>query len=172
MRKILCLSVLIFVGFAASAMDVSPYIAGIVGSTSYTAKSGGTSTTQSAGVGFGFFGGFGLSRHFALDGAYTSYGKADNSDAYLSSLAVYLKGVIPLNYQFRIFGKLGFANVTSHSGGSSNQTGSGIAYAAGVSFKVTPNVYILGQYQADDANAGDSKLEPSMWSLGVKYDFK
>jgi opacity protein-like surface antigen len=174
MQKRHILAALISVATISSvnAMSVSPYIGGILGTTSYTVNSGNGSSTQSAGIGYGIFGGLGLTRHLAIDGAYTSYGKINNSDAYLSSLAIYLKGVLPINYQFHLFGKVGFANVSSHSGNSSNETGSGFAYAAGASYRIMNNVFILGQYQADNAEASGDKLEPSMWSLGLKYDFK
>jgi hypothetical protein len=170
-KRLVLASIVSITSFTAFGVSISPYIGGEFGSTSYTTSSDNSSVTTSAGLGFGGFFGVALTRHFAVELDYTSYGKMNNSDAYLSSLGVLLKGVLPIAGAVDIFGKLGFSNVTENGNSGSNDTGSGLAYAFGLGFKVTHKLEIFGQYQADSANVGSSKLQPSMWSLGLGYRF-
>jgi hypothetical protein len=173
LKKLSLVSILLVASSGAFAsVTLNPYIGGNVGSTSYTSSNGNSSTSTSAGLGWGAFLGVAFSRNFAIEGDYTSYGKVNDTDTYVSSLGVFLRAVAPIAYSFDIYGKAGFSSTTINGdSSSSDDTGSGFAFALGSDFKITHATSIFAQYQSDLASVGSTKLSPSMWSLGLKYMF-
>lgn len=149
---------------------IHPYLGGMVGSTEYTASSGDVSETKSAGIGFGGDIGLKLTNHFGLEGDYINYGNmsGDNND-HLTALGVALRGLYPISGGFGIFGKVGFYNVTDST--DSSQSDSGLGIDAGLEYRFSYNLSADLEYNHIFVQVGPSNLRPTMYALGLNYDF-
>jgi opacity protein-like surface antigen len=162
-----------FSAFAYSRHEssgISPYLGGIVGSTSYTASTGDTAETKSAGIGFGFDVGLKLTNHFGIEGDYINYGNmTDNNNDHLTALGVALRGLFPISGALGIFGKAGFYSVTDAN--SSSQSDSGLGVDAGLEYRFSQNISATLEYNHIFVDVGPTNLRPSMFALGLNYDF-
>ncbi|MSP52898.1 MAG: porin family protein [Gammaproteobacteria bacterium] len=166
----------IFISFNAFAYHrhessgISPYIGGIVGSTEYTASSGNTSETKSAGVGFGGDIGLKLTDHFGIEGDYINYGNmSGDNDDHLTALGVALRALYPISGALGIFGKAGFYSVTDSK--DSSATDSGLGIDAGLEYQFSTNISATLEYNHIFVQVGGSNLRPTMYALGLNYDF-
>lgn len=170
MSKKMFVAIIAFLASTFAFANPSVYIGGDLGTTSYTANSGSSSTTQSGDMGFGGFIGLGLSSHFAIEGDYTHYGQSSNSDFQISSMGVMLKAVAPINSEFHLFGKLGVVNLTATGGGASDSS-SGLGYALGLDLRINGPLFLFGQYESTFVDVTSADVKPSMWALGLQYNF-
>ena len=115
-------------------------------------------------VGFKILGGYRFHRNIAAE---VGYGMLyDKSDVEVTALEFVALGMFPINNQFSIIGKLGFANVEvdSPAGGSEDKTE--LTWGLGVQFELAPNIAVRGiwqRYETDDA--------VNFLALGVTYKF-
>lgn len=166
----------IFISFSSFAYHrtessgISPYLGGMVGSTEYTASSGNTTETKSAGIGFGVDIGLKLTSHFGVEGDYINYGNmSGNNNDHLTALGVALRGLYPLSGALGIFGKAGFYNVTDSNNSSDSDSGLGID--AGLEYRFSTNISATLEYNHIFVQVGGANLRPTMYALGLNYDF-
>lgn len=170
----------------ANAGDV--YVVGTIGSTMATdsansdlrnsvKSAGGTASDLSNGTGFKALLGFQVSEHLAIEGGYISVGtlsttlKVGSSSAVIdlkgTGFNVAVLGIVPVNDQFSVFGKLGYTSAKlegSTTGFSSSQTKSSAGYGLGASYKLSQMLAIRGEFEKlyDDVN---------MASISLKFNF-
>lgn len=139
--------------------------------------------------------GYQFNKNFALEGGYFNLGKATYAAAFTGGVAnasvkadgwsLSAVGILPLNEQFSLFGKLGAAyntvkaNATGTGGGSTitwsdKDSNVGAVYGIGASYNLTKQIALRAEYEVydkigKDDTTGESKVD--MWSLGVVYKF-
>jgi len=138
MKKI-ALAVLLSAIVAAPAVAADMYVGVNVGSAKID-LSGADSTTS-----FELLGGYTFNEYFAAEIAYTDFGSKDYSNGNLKSSGARFSGVgsYPINEQFSVFARLGFASttvdVTVASGplaGSQSASHSDLTYGIGGQFNI------------------------------------
>jgi len=112
---------------------------------------------------FKFLGGYQVNQYFAAELGYGML--ADKGGTEITALELVGIGAFPINNQFSVFGKLGFASVDFETAGSSND-GTELTYGLGVQFDFTPKVGVRGQWQRYDTDQ-----EVDVLSIGVIYRF-
>jgi opacity protein-like surface antigen len=161
---------------------VAPYIGGIVGATNYTASityddGSSDSSTQSAGMGYAGTVGVMFNQFIGIEASYLRYGQLSSTyndgnevKEYLAGPAADLKGVLPFQNGFNIFGKLGVADLTLHSNVSDDDgvSKSGLDFALGAGYYFTPNVEMTLQYSGTSLSGyANTSLTPSLISFGI-----
>lgn len=127
-------------------------------------------------TGYGVFIGHMFSPSFALEGEYLRLGEVTQGTAGSKSDGYSLSGVgsFPLGEEFTLFGKLGYAKISSKPTGSSTggkAKSDGVTYGFGGQFNATPMVGIRAgwdKYKLDD-NA--FKGDISLVSVGAVFKF-
>jgi OmpA-OmpF porin, OOP family len=103
-------------------------------------------------TGFKIFGGYRFHTNIAAE---VGYGLLfDKSGVEVTSLEAVAVGIFPINNQFSIFGKLGFAMLEAKfDGGSEDDTE--ITYGIGVQFDFTRNLGVRAQWQRYSTDPDD-----------------
>lgn len=108
-------------------------------------------------------GGYQFNRNFAAE---VGYGMLlDKGPVEVTALELVGVGSYPINNQFSLFGKLGFANVEVEVGSLSDDK-TELTYGFGVHYSFTPQVGLRGQWQRYDTNE-----EVDVLSIGILYRF-
>lgn len=114
--------------------------------------------------------GYNFSDNFAVEvEASLGVDDEDASDGMVSAsvgletaLGVYAKGEIPLNDQFRIFGRIGFISAELEAEatgiGSVSDSDTGVAYGVGGTADINENVFVRVDYTAYDIDAVDADV--------------
>lgn len=163
--------------FVAAPAFAGPYV-GVRAGQAKASYDNVTLTTDSA-TGLGVFGGFAFNPNIAAEVEYLSLGevKAPGGVAAKSSgFSVGAVGSFPINDQFSLFGKLGYAMLVTKvtpAGTTPDLKGNAITYGLGGQYNVTPSVGIrLGwdSYKLDDSSQ-NFKGKNSMMSVGAVFKF-
>ena len=143
-------------GSALSA-HAQAYVGGDLNTTSVDGWSDATS--------FGVYAGYEFNSNLAAEVAYRKLGTFDSgvNSIKLNMSQVSAVASLPLNDQFKVFGRLGygFLNV---SGYNSYNVDNGVIYGAGAQFNVTKSVGIRGEFTRIASDA-------TQVTLGVNYKF-
>ena len=131
--------------------------------------------------GWGAFLGYSFSPMFALEGEYLNFGTIEFGTDGIKSSGLSLSGVasFPIGEEFSLFGKLGYAKITSKPTGTatgSSLKSSGVAYGFGGQYNISPVVGIrLGwdKYKIDDTDdtGYPIKGDVSLISIGGVFKF-
>jgi OOP family OmpA-OmpF porin len=135
-----------------------------------------TALTTSSPTGFGVFVGHDFNQNFALEGEYLNLGevKAGPGGAKSSGFSLSGVGSYPINEQFSLFGKLGYAMLTSKATGSNPNTdrkSNAVTYGLGAQYNVSPAAGIrLGwdKYKFSDTGMNGNV---SLISVGGVFKF-
>ena len=126
--------------------------------------------------GYGVFIGHMFSPSFALEGEYLKFGEVTGTVGGRKSDGFSLSGVgsIPFGEEFSLFGKLGYAKITSKPTGNTpggNVKSDGVTYGFGGQYNATPMVGIRAgwdRYKLDDSSF---KGKISLVSVGAVFKF-
>jgi OOP family OmpA-OmpF porin len=153
-----------------------------------------TSSLDDSDTAFKLHAGYQFNRNFALEGGYLNLGKANYSARFTGGTAsAELKtdgwslsavGILPLNEQFSLFGKLGAAyntvkvNIAATGPGgnaavSDKDSDVGAVYGLGASYNLTKQIALRAEYEVYDKIGGNEtgKSKVDVWSLGIAYKF-
>lgn len=159
---------------------------------------GATTTADDTDTGFKLYGGYQFSKSFAVEGAYTNYGKftahsvitsggSGTIDAEWSgfSLDASALGILPLGEKFSLFGRAGvsvwsldFDFTASGPGGtaslSESESGVSPLLGLGAAFNITENIAIRAEFErhfdvGDEDSTGTSDID--LISLGLQFRF-
>jgi OmpA-OmpF porin, OOP family len=170
MKKIAIVALLS--AFAAAPALAENYIGVNVGSAKIDLSGAGNTNS------FGLLAGFGINENVAIEAAYTSFGTDNAPNGTLKSTGMSASGVAsyPINEQFSVFGKLGFAATTIDvtvispaASASFNHTG--MTYGFGAQFNVNKQIGIRAgydSYQVGDSNSSDAQ---NVMSVGGIFKF-
>jgi OOP family OmpA-OmpF porin len=199
-------------GFVAAALAASSiacaqvYVGGSIGQSStsfsndFSSNIAGISENQDkTDTAYKFFAGYEFTKNWAIEAGYANLGKpqvnysgfgiSGSAEIENSSWFIDAKATLPLNEQFSLFGKLGWAinksELTANSnnaalnaavGFPSNQSKStdDVHYAVGASYSFNQNFSARLEYEdfgkfGNSDNTGSTKS--SMWSVGAGYRF-
>jgi len=139
--------------------------------------------------------GYQINKNFAVEGGYVDLGKVTyaatvtggtlNVDVKSSGWNLAAVGILPLNEQFSLFGKLGAIHATTKLGAQGTGVVSGWAepgkesgwsanYGLGASYNINKQVAIRAEYERFDSLGGDNvggKSDVDLFSVGVAYKF-
>ncbi|NOU01776.1 MAG: outer membrane beta-barrel protein [Gallionella sp.] len=172
MKKIAIVALLS--AFAAAPALAENYIGVNVGSAKIDLS--GASNTSS----FALLGGFGVNENVAIEVAYTSFGKDNAANGSIKSKGVSFSGVgsYPINEQFSVFGKLGFASttvdvtvLTGPFAGSGSSSKTGLTYGFGAQFNVNKQVGIRAGYDSYKIGDSSSSSDQNVMSIGGIFKF-
>jgi OOP family OmpA-OmpF porin len=106
-------------------------------------------------IGFKIFGGYQFNPYIAAEVEYLDGGTAKDEGVKVGSNAFSASaiGSIPLNDQFSLFARLGYASWELNK--DVDDDGEDLIYGLGAAFNVTPQVQIRAEYEAVDVNHGD-----------------
>jgi OOP family OmpA-OmpF porin len=186
-KTVLVLMAAFAISIPAFAADTGGYLVGSVGQSKF--KDLDTTGIANASVkdtdtGIKLGGGYAFNRNLAVEGAYVDFGKATASaggqtvEAKASGLVVVGVGMLPLNNQFTLLGRLGVINGTvklSGPGGSESATKLKTTFGIGVAYSLTSQFAVRADYDSykklgDNNTTGESDV--SLISIGVVYKFQ
>jgi OOP family OmpA-OmpF porin len=181
MKKIAIAALLSVVVAPAVAADEPHMYAGVRVGQAKTSIDNTTLTTSNP-TAFGVFLGHTFSPNFGIEGEYLALGEikgAGGGSAKSNGFSVSGVGSYPINDQFSVFGKLGYAMITSKlSGGGGpdvNAKSNGVTYGLGGQYNVSPGVGIrLGwdKYKLNHTDATvNFKGNVSLISVGAVFKF-
>ncbi|MDE2585366.1 MAG: outer membrane beta-barrel protein [Betaproteobacteria bacterium] len=167
-------------------LDNSLVNAGVTGLSSSTKE---TDTAYKLQLGYQF------NQYFAVEGGYVNLGEAKYSASFtggngkatakVDGWNIDAVGILPLNDQFSLFGKLGtFAAHTKVDASASGPGGAASVsdsannwsthYGVGASYAFTKSVAVRVEYEKFDRVGKDNstgKADVDLWSVGVAYKF-
>ena len=175
MKKI-ALVVLLSAGVAVPAVASDMYVGVRAGKANVSLDN--TVLTDDSANGYGVFGGYSFSPMFALEGEYLGFGEVTQGAGGVKSSGLSLSGVgsFPIGEEFSLFGKLGYAKITSKPTGTNtgaNAKSSGVSYGLGGQYNVSSSVGIRAgwdKYKLDDTAQG-IKGKVSLISVGGVFKF-
>lgn len=137
-------------------------------------------------TGWKIVGGYKVNRNFAVEAAYVGYGEVKASspagtvDAEATAFEATAVGILPLANRFSAYGKLGLyfsstdasVNTTTVVGDESEEK-TDLTFGLGVSYDVTPQVAVRGEWQRyQDVGGGDiGEADIDVLSVGAVFRF-
>lgn len=121
------------------------------------------------------FGGWQLNPNFAIEAGWVDFGEVSGSvggsavSAEFDGWTLAAKGVLPLNDQFSVFGKLGMVSWDVEGGGAASgidDDGTDLLYGIGAQYMVTDRVGIVGEWEWYDIDD-----DVDLLSIGVLIKF-
>ncbi len=178
MKKIAIAALLSVVVVAPAVAADEPHMyAGVRVGQAKTSIDNATLSTANP-TAFGVFLGHTFSPNFGIEGEYLALGEIKGGGGSAKSTGFSVSGVgsYPINEQFSLFGKLGYAMITSKfSGGAAgpNAKSNAVTYGLGAQYNVTPGVGIrLGwdRYKLDDSSQSFNG-HVNLISVGAVFKF-
>jgi OOP family OmpA-OmpF porin len=181
------------------AADTGGYLFGVFGQTKLKDSIDTTGITNPSlddtGTGIKIGGGYAFHRNVGIEVAYVDLGKATLSGRVgtinisetfkASGLVVTAVGMVPINQQFSLLGRLGFINATVKdeataslgsvsASASVKSTDMKMTFGIGVSYSFTPQFAVRADYDSynklgDNDTTGENTVD--MISVGVVYKF-
>lgn len=112
---------------------------------------------------FKILGGYQLNRSFAVEGAYANLFDKDGVE--VTAWELVAVGKFPINNQFSVFGKLGFA-MWEADAGAVDDDGTDLTYGIGVQYDFSPRLGVRAQWQRYDV-----EVDLDLWTIGLVYRF-
>lgn len=127
-------------------------------------------------TGWGVFVGHIFNPNFALEAEYLNLGEIKSGDNSVKSTGFSVSGVgsFPINEQFSLFGKLGYAVITGKPGGPANwgdQNNRAVTYGLGGQFNVTPAVGVRLAWDRYHFNDTATNGNANLVSIGALFKF-
>jgi OOP family OmpA-OmpF porin len=183
-RHVLAVLAASAISVPAFAADTGGYLVGMVGQTK--AKDVEVFPGESlddTGTGIKLGGGYAFHRNVGVEAAYVDLGKAtitgggQKAEFKSSGLVVTAVGMLPLNNQVTLLGRLGFIDATVKAtapGVSEKSTKVKTTFGIGASYNFTPQFAVRGDFDrysklGDNNTTGESDVD--MISVGVVYKF-
>lgn len=158
--------------FAASAADDSGFYAGAGVGQSFVDERG----YDDEDTAFSVFGGYQFNRYFALEGAYTDFGKiepeAAGSALEADAVSLTAVGIVPITDNFSAYAKAGFSrwNLDTELPALTNtadDSGTDPTYGLGVQYKINDAVSLRGEYNRFEVE----DIDLDVAQLQVRYSF-
>lgn len=168
MKKI-AIAALLSAFTAAPALAAETYYVGVNAGQNQIDVSGINSSTA-----FSVFGGYTFSDYVAGEIFYTNFGSADTNlpGASVSgnAMGVAAVGTLPLNNDFSLFAKLGYASTKVEPSGFSSETKSDLTYGIGGQYNPTKEIGVRLAYDIFRVGETDTR-NSALTSLGVLFKF-
>lgn len=168
-------AILLTLGMTGTALAQSGFYAGgSVGQATIDACDGVTNCDDED-TSWKIFGGWQLNPNVAFEAGWVDFGEVSGSiggsavSAQVDGWTLAAKGILPLNDQFSLFGKLGMISWDAKGGGAAsgvNDDGTDLLYGLGAQYMVTDRVGIVGEWEWYDI---DNDVD--LLSVGVMIKF-
>jgi OmpA-OmpF porin, OOP family len=165
---------------ASMAADTGYYAGANIGGSQHDVA--GPGELRESPTTWGVYGGYDFNPYVATEIGYQDLGKARSGsyEAKNRAFSADLVGKLPLNEQFRLFGKVGYAYLdrdTSGPGFDASQSGSAAKLGVGAEYAVMQNVgiraeavrYLGGPRQ--QTPGGEFGANTNVYTVGVNYRF-
>ena len=158
--------------FAASAADDSGFYAGAGVGQSFVDERG----YDDEDTAFSVFGGYQFNRYFALEGAYTDFGKIEpealGSELEADAVSLTAVGIVPITDKFSAYAKAGFSrwNLDTELPALTNtadDSGTDPTYGLGVQYKINDAFALRGEYNRFEVE----DIDLDVAQLQVRYSF-
>ena len=125
---------------------------------------------------FSVFGGYQFNRYFALEGAYTDFGKVEpealGSDLEADAASITAVGIVPITDKFSAYAKAGFSRWNLDTElpavtGTQDDSGTDPTYGLGVQYNITDAVSLRGEYNRFEVE----DIDLDVAHLQVRYSF-
>lgn len=164
---------------AAFAADNGFYAGLSLGSATTNAPAAVGATTKKTDTPYGIVGGYQFNKNFAAEVAYTGAGRfrTATTTAKADALSIAAVGTLPLSDTFGLYGKLGFANVSSKTTGAGlgNVNRTSATYGVGLQYNATQNIGIRFGYDrygaAVNVNNVKQNYNANVWGIAALYKF-
>ena len=149
------------------------YIGGSAGGSHFKGDNVGGAQTDRSSTGTKLFGGYQLTPNFAVEGGYTDLGKFNSSAGQLKGSGVYLDavGTLPLSGPWSATGRVGVFNGKATSSLTGSDRGTTAKVGAGLQYAIDKNLSLQGDWERYRLDAGATKANTDLYSVGVKYSF-
>jgi len=154
------------------------------------------SSVDDTDTGWKLFGGYKFNSNFAVEGSYADLGELSvksivtapltatvDTTWEATTLAIAGVGIVPLGYNFDIFGKVGLhywdvelsaKSTIGAASASEDDNGTDFLYGIGADYNFTDRFTVRAEWEVyqnigDDNTTGESDVE--MWSAGLQYSF-
>ena len=164
--------------FAQARPDAGGYVGGSLGQMEADGTCGAGFSCDLEDTAFKIFGGYRFNRNLAGEVFWGEWGEitvrsgAATATGEIRTIGVSAVGILPLNQQFELFGKVGFGNtkqkVSASAPGvalSARETGTELLYGFGATYNFTRNVGVRAEWEFLD----DSEVD--VLSVGIQYRF-
>jgi OOP family OmpA-OmpF porin len=126
--------------------------------------------------GWKLYGGYQINRNFAAEGGYVDLGQAAIPGAVLDTTAWYAfaVGILPINEQFGLFGKLGLAMTETDTSGIGTTDTTAPAFGLGLRYFFTPQFGIRGEWERFRAPGTpfSGKSDVDYYSISAVFRFR
>ena len=173
---------------SATAQAADWYVGGAVGQSDAKVDTTGTTSSDKTDTGYKLFAGARLSPNLAIEGGFADMGKASFSDGTTSGSlklsAVYLDavGILPLNPQWDLYGRLGLSSsnlkVTGSVGGATGSDSDRTVqphFGLGGQYKLSKTVALRAEWERFrgkyDKNGVSDSGNVDLFSVGVTIGF-
>ena len=149
------------------------YIGGSAGGSHYKGDNVGAVQTDRSSTGTKLFGGYQLTPNFAFEGGYTDLGKFKSSAGQLKASGVYLDavGILPLSGPWSATGRVGVFSGKAENSLVGSDRGTSAKLGAGLQYAIDKNLSVQGDWERYRLDAGGTKANTDLYSVGVKYSF-
>ncbi len=126
---------------------------------------------------FRILGGYQINKNFGAELGYTDFGKSESGGITFKGNAIELTavGTLPINNQFSVYGKLGFAMTEGEAsalGVSRSEDSVTPTYGVGVQYNFSPTLGLRGEWQRYDVGDDPIQSDVDVLSIGVIFRFK
>lgn len=167
--KKLAIAALLSAFTAAPALAAEPYYIGINAGQNQIDDSRISSSTA-----FSVFGGYAFNEYIAGEISYTNFGSADTNVPGISvsgnAAALAAVGSLPLNNDFSLFARLGYASTRLEPTGASSETKSDLTWGVGGQYNATRTIGVRLAYDVYRVGETDTR-NSALTSLGVLFRF-
>lgn len=159
-------------GMASSAVHAQGFYAGGSLGTPYYADSVNGISGHGSGVGGKLYGGYQATPNLAVEAGVADLGHIDEASGRVDGHAAFVDGVgvVPLNDQWSLLGRLGVAHVNlDTSGGDASDTA--LKIGLGAQYALTSNVAMRGEWERYHPHLFEGRPDIDQYSVGVRVGF-
>jgi OOP family OmpA-OmpF porin len=168
-------AMLLAMGVTGSAVAANGFYVGASGGQATIDACSGIANCDDEDTGWKVFGGWELNPNIAFEAAWVDMGEVSGTlggtqvSAEADGFAFDVKGTLPLNEQFGVFGKVGFIDWEIEGGGAAaglEDDGTDLMYGVGAQYMFTEQFGIVGEWEFFD-----TEDEADLLSVGALIKF-
>ncbi len=164
--------------FSAAIAAADGYVGASIGSAGVDDPQGGVDDSD---TGFKLFGGYRFNENWAVEGFYADFGEPEGTpfgipvSTEITGFGAQIVGAFPVSDQVELFGKFGFISweedFTVGGFGTSSDDGEDLTYGIGVTFNVSEQVSIRGEWEFYDIADAAGDIDVDLLSVGFEFSF-
>lgn len=189
MKRTLMMAGLVAGMLASAVASAQVYVGGTVGSYNWNDSCDGTVSCSKSNTGFKLLAGYAINPMFSVEASYSDLAKIKatvrdsgmNVNVEVKGKSYEIAGVAraPINADFSVFGKLGFASTKTDASVSVLGTGVNIAGESlttpvaglGLTYNLTKELALRGEIETRKVKFDGQKESVNNYSVGVQYAF-